>query len=54
MENVFVGMKIDRDGKELTVLEVLERKVTEWVPVSGNVQYSYTWRVRTEDGVKVI
>jgi hypothetical protein len=55
METPYVGMKIENNGKELTVLEVISTTVPSHKGISGKISYGEpVITVLTEDGVKII
>lgn len=53
-EEVKVGMTFTRDGRTLTVLDILDHKTHNFVPTEGEVQVANAYLVETEDGVKLL
>lgn len=53
-EEVYVGMKFTRDGRTLTVLDILDHKSHQFIPPEGEIQVANAYLVETEDGVKLL
>lgn len=50
LDNVYVGMEFERDGKALVVRKVLDHKIEEFNPINGNNTTIHSWWVQTDEG----